>query len=286
MARHHFSVHRLSEQDIGRLIRLSKSVGWDYDAPEIKTILSSGSVYGHKTSAGEVVSCAAIIPYGKAFASLGMVIVDPNCRRLGLGKEAVTNCIQSVPGSMPVTLISTPEGKPMYEHLGFKSMDSVQKLLCDSYHPLEQGDVGDHALVPFQPRHLPEIVKLDESAYGAKREKFLTVRLKQAKRVLTVKNSSGNLVGYGASIQGPERLLLGPIVAPNDRIAVYLLDGLARETEGRLRMDVPGQHGKFASQLIPRGFEVVSSPPVMLFNGERLPPRNGTLFGISAQIFG
>lgn len=35
-------------------INLSASVGWDYDESEINTIVSVGTVYGHKTEHGRV----------------------------------------------------------------------------------------------------------------------------------------------------------------------------------------------------------------------------------------
>lgn len=68
---------QLDHRDIDALIHLSASVGWDYDAAEINTLLTVGYMFGHKTSVGELVSSAAIVPYAAAFAFLGMVIVHP-----------------------------------------------------------------------------------------------------------------------------------------------------------------------------------------------------------------
>jgi ribosomal protein S18 acetylase RimI-like enzyme len=97
LKRHNLSLQQLNEQDISQLLLLSESVGWDYDESEIKTIMSVGSVYGHRTDTGDITSCAAIIPYENALASLGMVIVHPSYRRLGLGQEVTMKCIQSLP---------------------------------------------------------------------------------------------------------------------------------------------------------------------------------------------
>ncbi|MEC1157957.1 GNAT family N-acetyltransferase [Cytobacillus horneckiae] len=100
----------LNESDIERLIQLSTSVGWDYDYDEIKTILSSGKVFGHKTENGEVVSSAAIIPYDTNIASIGLVIVKRNYRGMGLAKEVMQKCIHFANKSMPIILIATDEG--------------------------------------------------------------------------------------------------------------------------------------------------------------------------------
>jgi hypothetical protein len=41
-------VERFNLNDVSGLIRLSSSVGWDYDEEEIHTILSSVSIFGQK----------------------------------------------------------------------------------------------------------------------------------------------------------------------------------------------------------------------------------------------
>ena len=40
---------QFEENDIPCLINLFKSIGWDYDQNEIKTVMTSGKIYGHKS---------------------------------------------------------------------------------------------------------------------------------------------------------------------------------------------------------------------------------------------
>ncbi|WP_051860589.1 hypothetical protein [Bacillus sp. SJS] len=61
--KNHLMLHTFCENDMDGLISLSQSVGWDYDANDMKTILSSGKIVGHKSEIGQTVSSAAIIPY-------------------------------------------------------------------------------------------------------------------------------------------------------------------------------------------------------------------------------
>lgn len=286
MIRHNLSTGLLNKQDIPQLIGLSEKVGWDYDEPEIRTIMESGTVYGHKTTTGEIIACAAIVPYKEDLASLGMVIVHPDYRRLGLGKTATMKCVQSLPGSVPIMLISTPEGKPMYEQLGFKAIDGVQKFLCDSFQTPTNLDVSEYTIEPFQSSYLPQMVELDHAACGARRDKFLAVRIEQAKDAIVVKNSSGKVVGFALSIQGTVNLLIGPIVAPNHEVAVNLLDRLVVGNTSRIRIDIPQGQSEFGPVLMRCGFRMVSQPPIMILNGDELPKRSGQLFGIAAQVFG
>ena len=248
--------------------------------------MESGTIYGYMTVSGEITACAAIVPYNEDLASLGMVIVHPGYRRRGLGKTVTMKCIQSLPDSVPIMLIATAEGKPMYERLGFKSVHSVHKFLCNSFEMPMNLDTNECIIEPFQDSCLPQIVDLDRAAVGATRGAFLTTRIRQAKQVIVAKYTSGEVAGYALSIQGTANLLIGPIVAPNDRVASHLLARLAIDHSNRIRIDVPQEQTQFTSTLVRCGFEKATQPPIMLLHGDELPPRNGQLFAIAGQIFG
>ncbi|MBB3908157.1 GNAT family N-acetyltransferase [Anoxybacteroides rupiense] len=275
----------LSYEDIPALIALSTSVGWDYDEHEIRTIIKSGKIYGYKRE-GKVVSSAAIIPYDASLASIGMVIVHEAYRGMGLGKIVTQMCIDTVSKDTTIMLIATEQGKPLYEKMGFSAVDCVQKYLCDRYIPIQSNDKMEMEIHTFSPKDLAQIVTLDERAVGAKRKKFLINRIEQAKECLTVKDRDGTVIGYGLSILGPVNLILGPIVAPNFEIACLLVDKLARNHQGRVRIDVPSGHEEFMLFLEQHDFYKASQSPVMIINSKQLPPRNGTLYGIAAQVFG
>lgn len=273
--------------DVPGLIELSASVGWDYDENEIGTVLSSGEIFGHKNAEGKIVSSAAIIPYDTSLASIGMVIVNKNYRGMGLGKETTKKCIESVSKDTVIILIATEEGKPIYEKIGFKTVDYVHKYLCDNSKtlskPLNNSDV---IIEEFSGDDINEILTLDEGAFGEKRSLFLMNRIRQSEKCLVVKDNNGKIVGYGLSILGPINLILGPIVAPNFQTASLLIDKLSSKHQGKLRIDVPSGNEEFMLILEKNGFVKVSQPPIMVINSVNMPIRNNTLFGIAAQIFG
>jgi predicted GNAT family N-acyltransferase len=273
--------------DVPKLIELSASVGWDYDEKEIGTVLSSGKIFGHKNAEGKIVSSAAIIPYDTSLASIGMVIVNKDFRGMGLGKKATRKCIESVSNETTIMLIATEEGKPLYEKMGFNTVDFVHKYLCDDYKvdtkPLINSDIF---IEEFNGVNIDELLKLDEGAFGDKRTHFLMNRIKQSEECLVVKDNNGTIVGYGLSILGPINLILGPIVAPDFQIASILIDKLSSSHQGKLRIDVPSGTDEFMMFLEKSGFVNVSQPPIMVINSVNMPSRNNTLFGIAAQIFG
>ncbi|MFX3673456.1 MAG: GNAT family N-acetyltransferase [Paenisporosarcina sp.] len=280
------TLDKLDKQDIPGLIELSTSVGWDYNREEITTIMSSGIIYGHKNKEGKIVSSAAIVAYESKVASVGMVIVRGEYRGLGLGKRATEKCLESAKENTTVMLIATEAGKPMYEKMGFILIDTVHKYLCDSYIPILIDNFRNSSIENLQNEEIPQIITLDKNAFGDNRKTLLINRIKQAKKALVVRNADGNLVGFGLSISGTENLLLGPIIAPDAETAYLLINNLAKNHKGKIRIDVPSGNEHFMSQLVQSGFSKVSQPPIMILNSTKMPQRNRTLYGIAAQIFG
>ncbi|ALC85473.1 MULTISPECIES: GNAT family N-acetyltransferase [Bacillaceae] len=277
---------QFDEYDVLGLIELSASVNWDYDEHEISTVMSSGKIFGHKNAEGKIVSSAAIISYDTDLASIGMVIVNKEYRGLGLGKKATQKCIDSVSKDTSIMLISTEDGKPLYENLGFITVDYVHKYLSDSYIQTKMSINQEITLGKYSENDFNEIVELDSAAFGDKRRKFLLNRIEQSKLCLVVRNQKGKIIGYGLSILGPINLILGPIVAPNPQTAALIVDELALNHQGKLRIDVPSSNKELMFFLQKSGFIKVSEPPIMIKNSVNMPYRNKELFAIAAQIFG
>lgn len=126
-------VERLRKEQIGDIVALSSYIGRDYNREEIDTVFNSGIVYGVWNERKELIASAAIILYGEALASIGMVIVHPNYKGRGIGKVITNSCMSSVSAQTPIMLIATDEGKPLYEKLGFRVVSYVSKYICNSY---------------------------------------------------------------------------------------------------------------------------------------------------------
>ncbi|QQE78713.1 GNAT family N-acetyltransferase [Alicyclobacillus sp. SO9] len=288
------SLNELDARDIPQIVRLSERVGWDYDEAEVRTVMVSGKVYGHRNSSGEIVSSAAIVPYTNGLsdvklASLGLVIVHPAYRGLGLGTKVTLECMQGLPKTVPIMLIATPEGERLYQRLGFGHVGRVQKFLCDhvKYQQTFSSASTHYIIEPYVPSDFAYVTNLDEAAFGARRDTFLSVRLRQAKAAVVAKNSARKIVGYALSIEGSVNLIVGPIVAPDSDTALHLTAYLAHASNKRLRIDIPAEQTKFAAALQQSGFRLEAQPPIMALNQASLPNRrNSHLFSIAAQVFG
>ncbi|MBP0725311.1 GNAT family N-acetyltransferase [Bacillus sp. RG28] len=277
---------KLEIDDIPGLIELTASMGWDYDTDELKTIMSSGIIYGHKNEDGKIISSAAIVEYDSKLAWIGIVSVNEEYRGLGLGRIVTQKCIESVSNNVTSMLIATEEGKPMYEKMGFVTRDCIHKFLCDQYVFKGTVNVSNYSIMPMEKKDLTQVLKIDKDAFGVDRKNLLINRIAQSKDSLVVKNIDGEIIGYGLTVLGPVNLILGPIVANNPETATLILNHLIKSYEGKYRIDVPSGNEKFMSYLKERGFVQVSQPPIMINNSMQLPPRNNTYFGIVAQAFG
>ncbi|KZE41959.1 acetyltransferase [Brevibacillus parabrevis] len=281
-------LHTLTVADIPDLIALSDSVGWDYDEAEIRTILSIGTVFGHKDDSDKIVSSAAIIEYEDGLATIGMVIVHSSCRGLGYGRDLMEACMQAVSGDTTVMLVATPDGEPLYHRLGFATAAHIHKFLRRSNTPVvpPAAKAGPYQIALMEESDLERVVELDQGALGSRRSLFVQMRKAQAARCLVAKDASGTVVGYGFAVQGPINLIAGPIVAQDADMAIQLFCKLIQDHAGQVRIDVPDGQEAFLAFLEQNGFQKASRPPVMVANAKSLPERNGSYFAIGAQIYG
>ncbi|AVR31411.1 MULTISPECIES: GNAT family N-acetyltransferase [Bacillus cereus group] len=279
-------VERLKKEQIGDIVALSSYIGWDYNREEIDTVFNSGIVYGVWNERKELIASAAIILYGEALASIGMVIVHPNYKGRGIGKVITNSCMSSVSAQTPIMLIATDEGKPLYEKLGFRVVSYVSKYICNSYNVNDYCVGNEDYMVKYEECDLEKIIKIDENAFGTNRKVFLKKRIMQSEQCNVVKDKEQNVLGYGLSIQTPENKIIGPVVAKNNAMAMRIVHDLARGHNGKLRMDVPEGKNDFMKELEIAGFKKVNTPPIMMKNSNRLIKRNSELYSIAAQIFG
>ncbi len=279
---------QLDRRDIDALIHLSASVGWDYDAAELNTLLAVGRMFGHKTSAGDLVSSAAIVPYAPTFGFLGMVIVHPAYRRLGLGEAVTAAARDAMPPDSCVALVATSDGRGLYENMGFEVVTNVHKYIRSRIEASDKSDLRAHSAVVLQAMRaedLPHIAELDVLAFGVDRQAFLRQRWQQSATSWIVADDT-NVMGYAMGIKGPVNWILGPLVARDDHYASQLAAQIVASTTDAVRIDVPSQHAEWATdELVSRGFVKVAEPPIMTYLGRPLPTRKG-LYALAAQVFG
>ncbi len=288
MQEHKLAIYSLTTNDIPALVQLSAAVGWDYDAMELTTLMAAGRLFGHKTSGGDLVSSAALVPYALTFAFLGMVIVHPEYRHRGLGEAVTATARDAMPAGSCVALVATPDGRGLYKNMGFEVVTTVHKYVRSRIEAGSNADLQAHpaaALQAMRAEDIPRIAELDALAFGVDRQAFLRQRWQQSATSWIVTDGA-NVMGYALGIKGPVNWILGPLVARDDHDASQLAAQIMASTRDTMRIDVPNQHVEWATdELVRRGFVKVAEPPIMTYLGRPLPTRQG-LYALAAQVFG
>src|ERR1700752_2952423 len=122
----------MNEQDVPGGLRLNTLSGWNQTAADWRRLLKNsprgGFVMEHDCT---VVGTATTINYESRFARIGMVLVDPEYRKQGIGTALLEKTIEYLEMSRIATmkLDATPQGKPIYTKLGFVEEYEIERWM-------------------------------------------------------------------------------------------------------------------------------------------------------------
>lgn len=269
--------------DIPTGMRLKDMAGWNQTQRDWERFLRA-SPHGCFVAEreGRVVGTAATIAYEGRFAWIGMVLVDPAARGRGIGTKLLEKTIEYLDGcGIPsLRLDATPQGKPIYQKLGFVSEFEIERWqLKRSPAP----DAGAEASA----LQLEEILELDHDIFGADRGELLrSVALEAPAFALQVR-SHGKLAGYAFGRTGSVADHLGPWVAQDEGSARLVLDEfLRRSRQERVFVDGMRPNPWAITLLRGRGFEY-ARPLTRMYRGRNdFPGRPGLQCAILGPEFG
>jgi N-acetylglutamate synthase-like GNAT family acetyltransferase len=280
-----FLVKPITERDSVDLMDLAESVGWRWSLVpnQIKILISAGTLIGHRLN-GKLISSAGIYRYGP-LNSLGAVMVRSNFQGKGLGKSIVKQCLfESVQMGVPVALIATADGYPLYNSLGFKAVGNIHRFDCGKYRVAVDKSAR---VIPMQATDLDEIIELDYIAFGANRSNLYRILFPYRECGFIVRDLHNcSIQGFGLAVRKNNTMVIGPLVAFTRDIARELIDAFSSYGSDALRIDVPGHQTKFMSQLSKMGYRETMVSPVMVLNTENLLGQREQMFGIIDPIFG
>lgn len=201
-----------------RALLLSEEAGWNQTAADWGLFFTHGTVFGFVEN-GRLVATAAVLPYGRAFAWLSMVLVTAEWRRRGLATRLVTACIALLRKDGRAALLdAAPDATAIYVKLGFVPLCRMERW---------EGHGGGVA-VSSDPGNLT----LDQSAFGADR-RFLLDDFLSRPGSLAFRSPHG----FALLRRGSVASQLGPIIAQPAE-APALLAAAIRAATGRIFVDV------------------------------------------------
>jgi len=245
---------RFSVEDASLLFGLSKSVGWPTSLETWRLFLAlpCGICFGHRASSGEAVSSAILFRYGASMAFLAMVIVRPDYRKRGLAGATIRRCLSCMESSVPVALIATEQGFPVYTKLGFRGIGAVQRFSRPRGTGTSVIGGGKYGIYPFEKNDFAALCELDAKIYGVARHDVLSAYVRQSTKCLVSRAAQG-IIGFGMRTERSGLSTLGPVIA-SDMEAAEQLTAHLLATDMPVQMDINAEHSVLADRLTSWGF--------------------------------
>ncbi|MEP7102631.1 MAG: GNAT family N-acetyltransferase [Burkholderiales bacterium] len=210
---------------------------------------------------GELIGTALSWRWGAEHATIGLVIVDPRYHGRRVGYRMMEALLAALP-DCSVLLHATPDGRGLYERLGFARTGEVRQHQGTALPaPLVALDTG-WRLRPASHSDTAALATLDAQARGMPRTALITELLGHADTV--VLDDSGVARGFAMLRRFGRGVVLGPVVAPDSEGAKALIAHFVGLNAGKfVRIDVDFDSG-LTEWLETLGLLRVDAPTVMV----------------------
>jgi predicted N-acetyltransferase YhbS len=223
-------VRLLRESDIPAALRLKELAQWNQTENDwLRLLRLEPSGCFCATIGDEVVATTTTTTYGHELAWIGMVLVDPKRRQLGIATKLMHVAIEylSNAGITTIKLDATPAGRPVYENLGFK-----EESLIERWEGIAETRAVSCSTLDAPSRE--EALVLDRIAFGAERSKLIEMLIEDSYVApLIALGPDGRLTGYVLARHGSAAVYVGPLLAKGTAAAATLLDGLLGQVSGQ-----------------------------------------------------
>ncbi|NMO36276.1 GNAT family N-acetyltransferase [Streptomyces sp. GMY01] len=263
-------IRRLTFRDLTACADLSENRGWQREEHKWGLLLTAGKAYGIDDPDGGLVAGCVVTEYGTHdrpdLGAIGMVLVAERHARQGIGRRLMRHVV-SLMGPTPLTLHATPNGRPLYEELGFKVTGRAEMVVGRFVPEDTPSSVATRAATA---EDLHGVLRLDEEVFGADRTPLIT-RLPAFADHLLVAEDGGRIIGYTAAWPNMDTHVVGPLIARDTQTAKALITAVAARTDRPLRTDVDVRHEELLAWLRQRGMASVFSNSVMTYGIPELP---------------
>jgi GNAT superfamily N-acetyltransferase len=207
---------RLRPTDIPACLQLSAEAGWNQTAEDWRTLieLSPEGCLGIEAE-GELAASTTLLCYGKKLAWIGMVLTRVRYRGRGFARQLMTEAVALADqiGIETLKLDATDQGQPLYEKLGFRCEQPVERWSRPASVGME--NVQTSRKTENSPH--TDWRSGDHRAFGADRSQLLE-KLAQRQPPLSIGCS------YLLTRPGRVTRYLGPCVAETSAIAQSLME--------------------------------------------------------------
>lgn len=205
-------VRLLNSGDLAAASELSTKAGWNQTPEDWSMLmeLAPEGCFGIQAD-GRLVSTTTLVCYGRRLAWIGMVLTNAEYRGRGFARRLLAQALDRADsiGVETVKLDATDLGRPLYEKLGFKAEQAVERWT-------RAGSLGSRRRANTTTHYS---LDLDAEAFGCDRSALLGMLLKRNK-------IHGTPDGFLFSRGGRTTAYLGPCVASDPAVVQALVTEL------------------------------------------------------------
>lgn len=161
---------------------------------------------------GKIIGTATVINYSNMAGWIGMVLVDKDFRRQGVGRKLVTKILDKVHGFKSVKLDATPAGQPVYQKLGFIEERVLYRMTSTPFKSFDKMRY-DPEPEAIQPKDFDEIINFDNDIFGAERTYLLKNSMLNYPAKAFMLKRDGRISGYILGRDGIRYNYIGPVFA-------------------------------------------------------------------------
>jgi GNAT superfamily N-acetyltransferase len=214
------TLREMTLADIPLGMRLKTLAQWNQLEPDWEILIKAGKQ-------ANIVACyqaeeagtATTLSYQNRFSWIGMVLVDPAFRGMGIGTALLQEIIRRAGSLGTVRLDATPQGQKLYQTLGFETERTLWRM---------ERKAAPLAHLPHQPCSpvtkpvLEKIMPLDTTVFGADRSLLLHHLFRQSPAYAWYSGEPDNLSGYCLGRSGSHFEQIGPLLAHKQQEAQHV----------------------------------------------------------------
>lgn len=271
----------MTQEDIPFAMKLKSMANWNQLESDWRLLVKADlggnfiAVYNDQD-----VGTVTTITYSAQFSWIGMVLVDPGIRGLGIGSALLKAAIAFAKRNGAIRLDATPKGKKLYETLGFKTERNLVRFERKS---------ANHLPAPIQKcksisaESFKKILEVDPLVFGADRKMVLSFLLDNAPQYAHYLEKDGAISGYCFGRSGCDFEHIGPIIAQNQAEARdLLLSALLTCQSVPVILDVFEENSQWLEELESLEFKI-QRPFIRMYLGEL---KNAGQIGLQYAIAG
>ncbi|MGB8433513.1 MAG: GNAT family N-acetyltransferase [Burkholderiales bacterium] len=279
--------HVLDASHLPGCLALSAEAGWNQIEADWRLMLGLGLGLGVSTADGRLVATTIMLPYGRRFGWISMVLVTADFRRRGIAKRLLRRAVDELVGGGHVPLLdATPAGREVYCQLGFEDCWGMQRFASAS--GMAPAAAREHDLEVR--RHVPDdwtrVLEFDRAVFGADRSGILRNLAMRVPSAALVAERNGRFCGASFARDGRVATQIGPVIAADEETALALIAAALAKIPAPVFIDVPDRHARIAAWLRATGFAPQRSLTRMARQRNRAFDDLDSLFAIAGPELG